>query len=192
MRKSSLVYQCHSPGEGEHTNILQYSHLPAASWKSPLLLSCFLTVIKLTIPWEFTLLVLALGWQGMKTHAVLLPYIVLQCQMHEAMLYYPNDTCACCCPALACKRALALLPCEWTLTFIKWNYLECLRFPLKNWKTSMRGSCHTRQSIHWQQQPFLLFSIPTTLPGALEIAVHIVLSFLVCFSSLLSYGEFSN
>lgn len=53
MRKSSLVYQCHSPGEGEYTNTLQYSHLPAAHWKSPLLLSCFLQ---------------SLNWQYLRIH----------------------------------------------------------------------------------------------------------------------------
>lgn len=80
--------------------------------------------------------------------------------------------------------------CERTLT--EFHKTKLFRVPQKTEKTSMRGSCHARQAIHWQKQPFLHFSIPLTLPGALEIAVHILLSFSVCISNLLPYGESSN
>lgn len=151
MRKPSPG-KCHSPGEGEYTNIQQYSHFSAVRWKSPLLLSCLLIDLKLAVPWEFTcaLLVLALGWQGMRTDTVLPPHIVLQHQMHEAMLNYPSDAFSWCCPTLACALVRALAPLlnvtsngstytlyfalvrdgtangPW-LSFIKQSYLECLR-----------------------------------------------------------------
>ena len=173
MRKPSRG-KCHSPGEGEYTNIQQYSHFSAVHWKSPLLLSCLLIVIKLAVPWEFTcaLLVLALGWQGMRTDTVLPPHIVLQHQMHEAMLNYPSDAFSWCCPTLACALVRAFAPLlnvtsngstytlyfalvrdgtangPW-LSFIKQSYLECLRFPLKNWKNfhERQLPCKTSYSL---------------------------------------------